>query len=201
MSGVLDRAAVMEILADYDAGRRLVIERAAVESYRESIANAVMARLELPEPAELPAEPTIADALYELTELWTVGELVTQAMQDGVYCCQVGCGGGGCESCACCVAGYCVSGIDGIPTPGSDCNPADDPEHAVEVWKFWLQEAAKHNPAVALLVTAKADTLREAAAEHRRLAADSRTDVGMTEHEEAADWLDGWHAQYAGDGS
>lgn len=196
MSGVLDRQAVMDILANFEVGRRLPIEQVQNESYREDIASALIALTELPRP--VPAEPTIADALYELTELWTVRELVAHAMQEGVYCCQVGCGGGGCESCPCCVAGYCVSGIDGIPFPGSDCNPADDPEHAAEVWKYWIEEAAKHNPAVAALVTAKADTIREAAAEQRRLAADSRTDVGMTEHEETADWLDGWAAQYGG---
>lgn len=46
MSGVLDRQAVMEILANFEVGRRLPIEQAQTEAYREDIASAVMALTE-----------------------------------------------------------------------------------------------------------------------------------------------------------
>lgn len=98
-----------------------------------------------------PAEPTIAEAWHELTERWTVRELVAYAQMETAYCCQVGCGGGGCESCPCCHAGYCVSGLDGVPTAGSDLNPNDDQAHAAEVYRNWLEIAAEHNPVAASL--------------------------------------------------
>jgi hypothetical protein len=91
-------------------------------------------------------EPTIADAWHELTERWTVRELVAYAQRETDYCCQVGCGGGGCESCPCCCAGYCVSGLDGVPMPGTDLNPDDDEAHSAEVYRNWLEIAAEHNP-------------------------------------------------------
>jgi hypothetical protein len=102
-----------------------------------------------PEPAA-PPEPTISDAWHELTERWTVKELVAYAMREGNYCCQVGCGGGACESCPCCGAGYCVSGLDGVPMPGSTVNPDDD-AYGQEVFDAWLAVASQHNPIVRML--------------------------------------------------
>lgn len=46
MSVVLDRQAVMDILANFEVGRRLPIEQAQTEAYREDIASAVMALTE-----------------------------------------------------------------------------------------------------------------------------------------------------------
>lgn len=92
-------------------------------------------------------EPTIADACRELTERWTVRELVAYAMKNGDYCCEVGCGGGACESCPCCCAGYCVGGLDGVPA---------DPSH----FRPWLAAAAKHNPVAARLLATQPPCVR-----------------------------------------
>lgn len=64
--------------------------------------------------------------------------LISEARRDGEWCCEAGCGSGACETCPCCSAGWCVSGIDGIP---------DGPEDR----ERWLETAAEHNPVAAAL--------------------------------------------------
>lgn len=58
------------------------------------------------------------------------------------FCCPDGCGSGACESCPCCLAGWCVGGNDGLPD--------GDPEDLAH----WLDIAKQHNPLVAALVAA-----------------------------------------------
>lgn len=76
------------------------------------------------------------DELYE-TEFGLKG-LVTEAMSQGEYCCQLGCGSGACESCPCCAAGWCVSGGGDLPR---------DPQDLEQ----WLSVAADYNPVAAAL--------------------------------------------------
>lgn len=51
------------------------------------------------------------------------------------HACHVGCTGGACETCPCCSAGWCVFGLDGLPTEPDDLS-------------MWLDIAADHNPLV-----------------------------------------------------
>lgn len=67
-----------------------------------------------------------------------IRERIGQLREDGDWCCEVGCGDGGCETCPCCDAGWCISGKDGIP---------DDPDDRAH----WMEVAAEHNPLVPLL--------------------------------------------------
>jgi hypothetical protein len=63
-------------------------------------------------------------------------------------CCELACNGGGCESCPCCWAGYCVSGSDGqIPD-------TTDPNFAT-----WLEVAAEYNPVAKALLAARPDPI------------------------------------------
>lgn len=52
------------------------------------------------------------------------------------HACHLGCESGACETCACCYAGWCVFGLDGLPTEPDDLS-------------MWLDVAAEHNPLVA----------------------------------------------------
>lgn len=94
-------------------------------------------------------EDELREALSEVYERTTLPTLVQYAQQQGSYCCPVGCGGGACEVCPCCCAGWCVMGADDIPA-----NLPDD--HAD--FDQWLVIAAEHNPvAAALLAVLRAD--------------------------------------------
>lgn len=62
-------------------------------------------------------------------------------IDDPEFCCSWGCGGGACETCPCCCAGWCIGGRDGIPgTP--ECEPDADPEQVAYFWEM----AGEHNP-------------------------------------------------------
>ncbi|PRB14484.1 hypothetical protein [Microbacterium sp. MYb62] len=84
-------------------------------------------------------EPVTLDDVSEATSL---KELIDEARSEGVWCCEDGCGSGACETCPCCSAGWCVSGVDGIP---------DAPEDR----ERWLDVAAEHNPVAAALQAAE----------------------------------------------
>lgn len=86
------------------------------------------------EPSDAPNVVTLDD-VYEVTGLEA---LVAEARSRGEWCCENGCGSGACETCPCCSAGWCVSGVDGVP---------DDPEDR----ERWLEVAAEHNPVAAAL--------------------------------------------------
>lgn len=86
------------------------------------------------EPSDAPKVVTLDD-VYESTGLKA---LVAEARSEGDWCCEVGCGNGACETCPCCSAGWCISGVDGVP---------DDPEDR----ERWLEVAAEHNPVAAAL--------------------------------------------------
>lgn len=83
--------------------------------------------------------PALLDQVYEHA---TMPDLVRYAQQEGRYCCPSGCGGGACEVCPCCCAGWCVLGTDGVPE-----DPADR--------ERWLAVAAEHNPVAAALAGAR----------------------------------------------
>lgn len=68
----------------------------------------------------------------------TAVELLAFAQREGLVCCALGCGSGACETCACCSAGWCVMGYDGLPE-----HPQDR--------KRWLEVAAEYNPIAAEL--------------------------------------------------
>ena len=57
-------------------------------------------------------------------------------LRTGERCCPDACNGGGCETCPCCSAGWCVRGRDGVP------------DHADDL-PGWIDVAAEHNPIVA----------------------------------------------------
>ena len=80
-------------------------------------------------------EPITLEDVYEATSL---KDLIDEARSDGAWCCENGCGSGACETCPCCSAGWCVSGVDGIP---------EEPE--ARLW--WLEVASEHNPVAAAL--------------------------------------------------
>lgn len=86
------------------------------------------------EPSDAPKVVTLDD-VYEVTGLEA---LVAEARSRGEWCCESGCGSGACETCPCCSAGWCVSGVDGVP---------EDPEDR----ERWLDVAAEHNPVAAAL--------------------------------------------------
>lgn len=52
------------------------------------------------------------------------------------HACHLGCESGACETCPCCGAGWCVFGLDGLPSEPDDLS-------------MWLDVAAEHNPVVA----------------------------------------------------
>lgn len=81
----------------------------------------------------------IADLLEDAGTRSGITDRIEELQRSGSWCCEVGCGDGGCESCPCCDAGWCLSGKDGLPT-----DPADR--------AHWLEVAAEYNPLVPLLV-------------------------------------------------
>jgi hypothetical protein len=93
------------------------------------------------EPSDAPKVVTLDD-VYEVTGL---DALVTEARSRGEWCCENGCGSGACETCPCCTAGWCVSGVDGLPEDA-------------EAREFWLEVAAEFNPVAAALRAASAVT-------------------------------------------
>ncbi len=84
------------------------------------------------------ARTQLAEVLDEVIETVGLRELVQYATEQGSYCCTVGCGSGACESCPCCGAGWCVSGLDGLPDGDDDR-------------ARWLDIASEHNPVAASL--------------------------------------------------
>lgn len=86
------------------------------------------------EPSDAPKVVTLDD-VYEVTGL---DALVAEARSRGEWCCENGCGSGACETCPCCSAGWCVSGVDGVPED-------------TEAREFWLEVAAEYNPVAAAL--------------------------------------------------
>lgn len=92
----------------------------------------------VPEPPTDDETLSIEDVYERLIEHHTLDELVEYAEQQQFWCCNVGCGSGGCETCPCCSAGWCVSGRHGLPEDADDLAQ-------------WLEVAAEHNPAVAAL--------------------------------------------------
>lgn len=42
-------------------------------------------------------------------------ERMTLGLDPDDHCCEHGCSGGACETCACCCAGWCIGGADGEP--------------------------------------------------------------------------------------
>lgn len=92
-----------------------------------------------PVPVAAPRAVTLED----VSEATSLKELIDEARSEGVWCCESGCGSGACEACPCCSAGWCVSGVDGVP---------DDPEDR----ERWLEVAADHNPVAAALRVAEA---------------------------------------------
>lgn len=96
-----------------------------------------------PEP-EITEAPNLSDpaVVYELVnEHVTLPGVVEHARRQAEWCCEKGCGTGACESCPCCAAGWCVSGIDGIPDES-------------EGFDQWLEVASEHNPLAARLQAA-----------------------------------------------
>lgn len=101
---------------------------------------------------EAPAREDLEAGWDHIQEaLWKANRLLLDEQ-----CCQFGCNGGACESCTCCGAGYCISGVDGVPTPGSPDNP-DYGAHGQEVFDNWLEVAAEKNPIAAALKSALED--------------------------------------------
>lgn len=63
-----------------------------------------------------------------------------QKVEEYLYCCEYGCGDGGCETCPCCSAGYCIGGADGLP-------PVDfDGPVTGEDLEYWLELRASYFP-------------------------------------------------------
>ncbi|MDN5918990.1 MAG: hypothetical protein L0I76_28505 [Pseudonocardia sp.] len=69
----------------------------------------------------------------DATELHSSGRLLGPEQ-----CCEDGCNGGGCETCPCCCAGWCVHGHGAIPDREED-------------WADWLAVARVHSPVAARL--------------------------------------------------
>jgi len=83
------------------------------------------------EHAALRLAVEVRDLQTRVTEL----ELENLRTLGPEQCCEHACNGGGCESCRCCAAGWCVTGTDGLPE-GADLAQ-------------WIEVAAEHNPIVA----------------------------------------------------
>lgn len=78
----------------------------------------------------------VADTYGSMIEHHTLAEVVEYARQNDEWCCTVGCGSGACEACPCCAAGWCVTGLHGLPESAED-------------WASWLDVAREHNPLAA----------------------------------------------------
>ncbi len=135
------------LASDPDFVRAIVTLHAEQHGYRKH-----------PEP-EITEAPDLSDSavVYDLVnEHVTLPGLIEHARRQAEWCCEKGCGTGACESCPCCAAGWCVSGIDGIPDES-------------EGFDQWLEVAAEHNPLAARLQAA----LRVPVGEGKQAEADS----------------------------
>ncbi len=92
----------------------------------------------LPEPQGEPSDAPKVVTLDDVYEVTGLDALVAEARSRGEWCCENGCGSGACETCPCCSAGWCVSGVEGVPEDA-------------EAREFWLEVAAEYNPVAAAL--------------------------------------------------
>jgi hypothetical protein len=99
-----------------------------------------------------PLRPVVSSGAHSASErpdIYELRELGVRVLDDD-QCCELGCSGGACESCPCCCAGWCVTGVDGLPDPVNDA----------ENYAIWLEVAAEHNPTAARLAAVAADLER-----------------------------------------